>query len=260
MIRQVFSPCDPLLDSLRRDHYSRRVKSHYYAYKTEYDFSRLYEITDDDSTLGAVSVFNSSMIVACTEGMTFNSDTLSELAGFIRLMAPAVVELPVEFAPKLRPLLDEDYSIDHRTQFEFVSRNELPDLEVCELPRLDDVFRVLASSFPSIAESYELWMTDTSHRVRRGLSQSFLLGDYTTATIQYIVDRVALIGHVATVPERRGEFHARRLLYWIGERLTRDGFTVRLFARPHRVSYYEEIGFKAIAHDIVFERKDVDDD
>ena len=118
---------------------------------------------------------------------------------------------------------------------------------------------MLASSFPSIAENYELWITDTSHRVRRGLSQSFLLGDYTTATIQYIVDKVALIGHVATVPERRGEFHARRLLYWIGERLTLDGFTVRLFARPHRVSYYEEIGFKELETDIVFERIGSDD-
>ena len=260
MIKQLFSQCDTLLESLRHDHYSRRVKSHYYAYKTEYDFSRLFEISREDRAVGAVAVFNSSMIVACVEGETFDSEILSELAGFIGMIAPAVVELPVEFASGLQPLLDEDYSIDHRTQFEFVSKNELPDLDVNELPKLDDVFRVLSRSFPSLAQSYELWITDTSHRVRRGLSQSFLLGDYTTATIQYIVDKVALIGHVATVPERRGEFHARRLLYWIGERLTRDGFTVRLFARPHRVSYYEEIGFKAISHDIVFERKDVDDD
>lgn len=260
MISQIFSPCERLLDSLRHDHYSRRVKSHYFAYKTDYDFSRLFEISKDSRTLGAVSVFNASMIVACAENETFDSDTLSELAGFILMISPSVIEIPVEFAPALEKLLAEDYSIDHRTQFEFVSRNELPALDVNELPRLDDVFRVLSSSFPSLAQSYELWITDTSHRVRRGLSQSFLLGDYSTATIQYIVDKVALIGHVATVPERRGEFHARRLLYWIGERLTRDGFTVRLFARPHRVSYYEEIGFKAIAHDIVFERIDVNDD
>ena len=119
---------------------------------------------------------------------------------------------------------------------------------------LDDVFNVLKTSFPAIARSYELWLTDTSHRVRHGLSQSFLLGDFTTATIQYIIDGVALIGHVATIPEERGKFHARHLLYWIGERLTLDGFTVKLYARPHRVSYYEEIGFKEIGTDIVLER------
>ena len=97
-------------------------------------------------------------------------------------------------------------------------------------------------------ETAKLWLTDTSHRVRRGLSQSFLLGNYTTATIQYIIDGVALVGHVGTIPEERGKFHARQLLYWIGEKLTQDGFQVRLFARPHRVSYYEEIGFKACGH------------
>ncbi|MBR4622464.1 MAG: hypothetical protein IKO44_02895 [Ruminococcus sp.] len=259
MIRQVFSPCEELLSQLSHNHYSRRVKSHYFAYKTDYDFSRIFEISDEGKALGAVAVFNASMIVASCEGITFDTETLEELAGFILMIAPTVVEIEPRYADTLKPLLAEDYTIDHRTQFEFVSRNELPDLEVNELPKLDDVFRVLASSFPSIAESYELWTTDTSHRIRRGLSQSFLLGDYTTATIQYIVDKVALIGHVATIPERRGEFHARRLLYWIGERLTRDGFTVRLFARPHRVSYYEEIGFRAIEHDIVFERKEPDD-
>ena len=72
--------------------------------------------------------------------------------------------------------------------------------------------------------------------------------------IQYIIDGTALIGHVATIPEERGKFHARSLLYWIGERLTLDGFCVKLFARPNRVSYYEEIGFKEIGTDIVLER------
>lgn len=75
-----------------------------------------------------------------------------------------------------------------------------------------------------------------------------------TATIQYIIDGVALVGHVGTIPEERGKFHARQLLYWIGEKLTQDGFQVRLFARPHRVSYYEEIGFKACGIDLVLER------
>ena len=42
------------------------------------------------------------------------------------------------------------------------------------------------------------------------------------------------------------------------EKLTADGCEVRLFARPHRVSYYEEIGFKKCGLDIVLERKYAD--
>ena len=105
-----------------------------------------------------------------------------------------------------------------------------------------------------IANSYDLWLTDTSHKIRHGLSQCFMLGNFTTATIQYICDNTALVGHVATIPEERGRFHARKLLYWLGEKLNKEGVNVRLFARSHRVSYYEEIGFKEIGRDIVFER------
>ena len=115
---------------------------------------------------------------------------------------------------------------------------------------------LLILSFPVIAKGYDLLLTDTSHKVRRGLSQCFMLGNYTTATIQYICDNIALVGQVATIPEERGRFHARKLLYWIGEKLNKDGIIVRLFARSNRVSYYEEIGFKELNVDIVFERKD----
>ena len=260
MIRQVFDDCASLLGPLKANHYSRRIKSHFQAYGTKYDFARFFEITDSEGkTVGMIVIFNASMIVSTYEGCSMDEQGLYELSQFIIMNSPLVVEIEVCYSDVLRPLLAEAYTTDVRTQFEFSGRNALPIMDVNELPKLDDVYKVLASSFPSIAENYELWITDTSHRVRRGLSQSFLLGDYTTATIQYIVDKVALIGHVATVPERRGEFHARRLLYWIGERLTLDGFTVRLFARPHRVSYYEEIGFKELETDIVFERIGSDD-
>ena len=169
------------------------------------------------------------------------------------------VEFENEYAETLEKLTRSEYSGDRRTEFAFVSRNSMPQMDVNETPKLDDVFKILATCFPAVKNSYELWLTDTSHRVRRGLAQSFLLGDYSTATIQYIVDKVALVGHVGTVPEERGKFHARKLLYWIGERLTKDGFEVRLFARPHRVSYYEEIGFKECGVDLVLERKKIDD-
>ena len=126
---------------------------------------------------------------------------------------------------------------------------------MCRSFPTDDVFKILAECFPAIKNNHGLWLTDTSHRVRRGLAQSFILDGCTTATVQYIIDKVALIGHVGTLPEERGKHHARKLLYWIGEKLTADGFDVRLFARPHRVSYYEEIGFKKCGLDIVLERK-----
>lgn len=243
-----------LLSGLKSNNYTRRIKSHFAAYGTLYGFSRFFIIEEKDVKLGIISLFNSSMMISTFNGKTIDGNVLGELAGFINMAMPESVELENEYAQGLEKLLAGRYKGDRRTEFAFVPKNSLPPLEVNELPKLDDVFKILAACFPKLADSYELWLTDTSHRVRRGLSQSFLLGDYSTATIQYIVDGVALVGHVGTLPEERGKFHARRLLYWIGERLTQDGFEVRLFARPHRVSYYEEIGFKECGIDIVLER------
>ena len=223
MIYETKEISSELLSGLKPNNYTRRIKSHFAAYGTGYDFLHFYAVEESGEKLGIISVFNASMMIST-------------------------------FKDKSAELTKAEYKGDKRTEFSFVAKNDIPPLDVNELPKLDDVFRILAPCFPAIKNSYELWLTDTSHRVRRGLSQSFLLGDYTTATIQYIIDGVALVGHVGTIPEERGKFHARQLLYWIGEKLTQDGFQVRLFARPHRVSYYEEIGFKACGIDLVLER------
>ena len=258
MITQI-NNIDGYIPLMRSDHYSRRIRSHYRAYGGEYDFCRFFLIKSDVQDIGLIVLFNSSMLMSSFKDCSLDEGQTAEVSMFISVNKPLSIELENTYVPKLLESLDE-YTTDKRTQFRFTQNGVIPRLKVDEVPSLTDVYKILASSFPAIANSYELWLTDMSHRVRRGLSQSFLLGDYTTATIQYIVDRVALVGHVATVPEERGKMHARQLLYWIGQRLSADGLDVILFARPHRVSYYNEIGFTPVGVDLVLERKNVKDE
>ncbi len=256
MIYQLTTDNNSLFDRLKPGSYSRRMRSHYVSYGTKYDFARFFAVCRGDEEIGIISIFNASSLVCDLAGCDFTDDELEEICCFLNIQKPYSVELDPRYASRMEDLLSELYRTEHRKEFAYVPRGELPDIAVDETPALDDVYAILKESFPALANSYELWLTDTSHRIRRGLSQSFLMEGKTTATLQYIIDGVALIGQVATLPEYRGKFYARRLLYWIGEKLTIDGFEVRLFARPHRVSYYEEIGFAAVAHDIVFELKD----
>lgn len=258
MIYQLTKLSVPTLEKLAPNNYTRRIKSHFLAYSTKYEFCRFFAVDDYDEHCGIICVFNSSMMVSAFDGVTLSGDILSEIASFIVMNKPLSVEFPVEYAPQLERMCQIEYVGDRRTEFAFCESCGIPELPVEELPRLDDVFNILAECFPAIKNNHGLWLTDTSHRVRRGLSQSFIYDGCTTATVQYIIDKVALIGHVGTLPEYRGNHYARKLLYWIGEKLTADGFDVRLFARPHRVSYYEEIGFKKCGLDIVLERKDTD--
>ncbi|ADU21518.1 hypothetical protein [Ruminococcus albus] len=245
-----------LINRLRDNNYSRRIKSHFLAYGTKYDFLRFFFMEYKGERLGMFSEFNSALMVSTFEGKELPEEMLEELSGFVRMLKPFSVELERQYGEKLAVLLDDEYRSEKRTEFTYSPTGKLPQLEVDELPKLDDVYKILAQCFPRLEDSYEMWLTDTSHRIRRGLSQSFLMGDYTTATIQYIIDKIALVGQVGTIPEERGKMHARTLLYWIGERLWQQGIAVKLFARPHRVSYYEEIGFKAMGIDTVLERRD----
>lgn len=255
MIYQTKDVDIALIAKLKDNNYSRRIKSHFMAYGVEYDFLRFFFMEHKGERLGLFSEFNSAFMISTFEGKELPDEMIEELAGFVRMLKPFSVELEKKYGDKLAVLLDDEYRTDRRTEFTYVATGKLPPLDIDETPKLDDVYSILAQCFPRLAESYELWITDTSHRVRRGLSQSFLMGDYTTATIQYIIDKVALVGHVGTIPEERGKMHARTLLYWIGERLAQQGIAVKLFARPHRVSYYDEIGFKAIGIDTVLEMR-----
>lgn len=255
MISEIKNTDSDLFLKLKQNHYSRRIKSHFLAYGNRYDFCRFFMIKSDDVFVGLISCFYSSMIISSTSDKAFSNKILDEVSDFILLNKPMTVEFEQCYSEYLSEKIKNEYVPDLRTEFRFMTKNTALDLSVEELPKLGDVFEILKRCFPSIlSDENQLWLADTSHRVRRGLSQSFMLDKCTTATIQYIVDGTVLIGNVGTIPEERGKHHARNLLYWIGEKLTNDGFDVRLMARPNRVSYYEEIGFKEIGTDIVLER------
>ncbi len=260
MISETKDITTELLNKLGKNHYTRRIKSHFTAYGTEFDFCRFYFISEnaDAEKDAVVSIFNASMVTSVFEGRSLSDNEISELKTLINMTKPVTVEMSFEYSKRLKKVLKDEYNIFERTMFEFVCKNHIPKLDVNETPRLDDVFDILATGFPAVKNAYSLWLTDTSHRIRKGLAQSFTLNGCTSASIQYIIDGIAFVGHVATVPEERGKHHARELLYWLGERLNEDGFSVRLFARSYNVSYYTEIGFRPIYDDIVFERKDID--
>lgn len=261
MIAETHSITKELLNTLEKNHYTRRIMSHYLAYGVSYDFCKFYFIREYENSCNdaVISIFNASMVVSLFKGHKLSDNEISELSTLIYMTKPLTVELDFVYSEKLSGIISDYYNVFERTLFEFLCKNHIPKLDVNETPKLDDVYKILSTSFPAIKNSYSLWLTDTSHRVRKGLSQSFTLESCSSATIQYIIDGIAFVGHVATIPEERGKHYARELLYWLGERLNEDGFSVQLFARSYNVSYYTEIGFMPIYNDIVLERKDLDE-
>ncbi|MFA5658369.1 MAG: GNAT family N-acetyltransferase [Oscillospiraceae bacterium] len=254
MIKQLENIPSGLIDCLVKNHYRLRIKSHLEAYGTSYNFCRFY-LAEYERPTALLCVFNSTLTISRFEDFSPCEALSEDVLTFIEMNKPRLLEADAEITKPLEEKLSESYSDEERTMFEFREIFKPSEIIVDELPRLDDVYKILKESFHELEKAYGMWLTDTSHRVRRGLSQTFLYGGCTTATIQYLIESYALVGHVATLPEFRGRHYARELLYWIGDKLSKEGFTVRLFARAHRVSYYDEIGFVPVLTETVFERK-----
>ena len=95
-----------LIDRLRDNNYSRRIKSHFLAYGTKYDFLRFFFIEAKGEKLGMFSEFNSALMISTFEGKELSDEMLEELSGFIRMLKPFSVECERKYGDKLAQLLD----------------------------------------------------------------------------------------------------------------------------------------------------------
>lgn len=233
---------------LLSSYYGRKILAYLKAYGTEYDFCKFYYLHYDGGK-GYMFIINSTLVIA-PEGYV----DADEIAHFIEMYSPYRVEVPECLLKKLKVRLS-DYRYLKRTKFGFAEHmpENFDPSQVNENPKLDDVYKILHESFPHFSD-YALWLTDTSHRIRRGTSKVYMYRDCTTATVIYDVADKVLIGQVATMETARGKGYARELLYWLGHKMRMQGKEVSLFALDYRESFYREIGFNEISIESVLEK------
>lgn len=223
----------------------RKIFSYLQAYGTGYEFCRFY-IYDKDNVM---LIINSTLLI---DGENFE---LEELRDFTKMNKPFRIEGSQMAIEMLEGV--EGYRKLHRTMFKLVadSETELSRNEINENPDLDSIYNILSEGFPNLLD-YPLWLTDTSHRIRHGISRVFSYKNSTTASIVYDIDGYVLVGQVATKISARGSGYARKLLKWLAAYLENQGYTSFLYALDTRESFYREIGFEAYSSEYVLERID----
>ncbi len=245
MIKLISKDCDLNTYLLRKTWRGRKMFSYYKAYGLEYPFCQFYTVGED----GVMLIYNSTMLI-----VNAPEDECENLALFIRMHRPFRVECNEPVREMLGEILPEYRSL-HRTTFELqpdesaVSAEEFVEFN----PKLEEVYKILSAGFPNL-QDYSLWLTDTSHRCRHGVSHVMTYKGSTTATIVFDIDDHVLVGEVATLPEARGLGHARIFLRWLAGFLAQFNKQAVLYALDIRESFYREIGFKAIAEEYVLER------
>lgn len=248
MIRQITR--DEELDTglLRESWRGRSIFAYYRAYGLSYPFCRFFSAGEE----GVLLLFNSTLLA-----VHIPEAEAEDLAVFIRMHQPFRVECDAPVRDRLSQLLPE-YEMLHRTTFRLVQGEE--DCSAAEEfvefnPSLEDVYRILEAGFPHL-QDYPLWLTDTSHRCRHGVSHVLTYKGSTTASIAFDVDGNVMVAQVATLPEARGLGHARIFLRWLAGFLAQFGKTAVLYALDIRESFYREIGFDAIETEFVLEHRE----
>ena len=72
MIYETKEISSELLSGLKPNNYTRRIKSHFAAYGTGYDFLHFYAVEESGKKLGIISVFNASMMISTFKDKRFD--------------------------------------------------------------------------------------------------------------------------------------------------------------------------------------------
>lgn len=245
MIKQITKECDLNTYLLRKTWRGRSMYAYYKAYGLDYPFCQFYTVGSD----GVLLRFNSTIYIVSAD-----EEEAEDLAAFIRMHVPFRIECNEPVRGLLAELLPEYRSL-HRTAFALHPDEDAPEAEsyVEFNPKLEDVYHILQEGFPNL-QDYPLWLTDTSHRCRHGVSHVLTYKNSTTATIQFDIDNHVLVGQVATLPQARGLGHARAFLRWLAWFLAQFDKKAALYALDIRESFYREIGFTPIETEYVLER------
>lgn len=225
------------VSALPKDYYGDSIRALFEAYGTKYDFCRFY-------VGGGIvaAIFNSALYI-CGD-----TDDSTELEQYISMLAPYEIQLPEKLARRLRLA---DYVAKERILFAFQMPESIPEGELILNPPVEKALEIIAPAFN--IKDKGLWMTDVSHRIRHGVSRLYMMGD-TAALMYFLNENRAFFGQIATAACARGKGSGRRFLYKIAEEFSEKGITATLFAKPERISFYEEIGFKRVGGDSLYIR------
>lgn len=251
MIQQIQSFTTAEMAVLEQSWRGRQILAYFQAYGGTYDFCRFFRLAYPEG-IGWMLLFNATLLV-CTD----DSIPAQELREFVAMHLPFRVECAQQLLPELETL--SNYQKLHRTTFSLTPSE--PSAQFCASdvnfhPELENVYQILHEGFPNLME-HSLWLTDTSHRCRHGVSRVLTYKESSTLTLVYDRNDAVLVGQVATKVAQRGSGYARDFLRWIASRLSESGKHAALYALDVRVSFYREIGFTEIESEYVLERQDI---
>lgn len=232
MIKRALSS-EELSDLPHKGIEAQKIRALLQSYGTKYDFCRFY-VSED-----IIFCETDGSFVLCEIGQY---DDISELADFFGFNGFSEIFCSENLGIKLSERLKCSYEKVNIMRFcgEAVNCAAVE----CE-PQLDDVFKIISSSFNI---DYEHWYVDMSHRVRHNVTKARRLGG-SALIIQHDINGEALLSQIATLPEERGCGSASRLISSVCAELSPSD--VYVVCENMLLPFYRKAGFEKIANKFI---------
>lgn len=212
---------------------AQKIRALLLAYGTKYDFC-LFFVSEDFIFCG----MNGSFVVCEIE----EYGDVDELADFFIFGGFSEIFCSESLGKRLGSLLRCNIEIVNLMRF---SREAVGRAEIEKSPPLDDVFKILKTSFEI---DYENWYTDMSHRIRHNVAEARRLGN-SALVIQHNLNGEALLSQIATAPGSRNKGNATRLISAVCAELFPS--EVFVICEENLTGFYRGIGFEPAGHKVI---------
>ncbi len=201
---------------------AQKIRSLLLAYGTNYDFCRFF--TAKNLVLAQL---NGDFIIS-----NFGETDVEELSEFLNFNGFSEIFCSDKLAQALEKRLEVK-----RESVNLMRFSGVPEKKVLEKLTPSDAYQIIKTGFNF---DFEPWYLDMSHRVRHGISRIYGL-DGAALVVQYNLNGEAMISQVATLPEKRGNGCARRLISAVCAELNES--KVFVLCENKLLGFYGKIGF-----------------
>lgn len=239
MIRLIEKDCRELESICSFDVFGTRIKAYFDTYKANFDFLKVWiQLDESEKPTAAISLMDADMTLTCCDNADFE-----ELEFFIKMTAYASLQCSRDALKKLN--LKESiwgYVVEYKEIQPVESDLISFDIDYKEMYSLISGVKLLGVG------EYLPWLSDISYRVNHGTAIPAAIIENSKlsacAAALFITENAALLGAVATNPQRRGKGFGGMLVKTLGNKMLEENKRVELLCKNDSiVEFYKSIGF-----------------
>lgn len=250
MIRLIEGESSELNSVCSRDVFGTRIRAYYDTYSAKFDFLKVWVQLDGNGIpTAALSLMDSDMTLTANDNADFE-----ELEFFIKATPFSSLQCERGVMKKLN-LIESlwGYVVEYSEIQPAESKNVRSDTDYKEMYSLISGVKLLGVG------EYLPWLSDITYRVNHGTAQIASVCENGSlsacAAALFITENAALLGAVATAPERRGNGFAGTLVKTLGNRMLSENRRTELLCKNDSiVEFYKSIGFIVKGEWAIFNR------